>query len=178
MTHLSHSAGVVLLGFVLLLLQSALGSIVPSFPFTPNLLLPIVIALGVATEVHVVRGAALAFFIGYLQDLFCGNILSLHTFVLVATFMLSRGAGLRLVHRGPGSQMLLTFAVALVVGGAALALRAIFERPAPFPAKDVLETAAFLTAPAIATAVTAPLVFAANQRVDVFAGRRREEAAP
>ena len=160
----------------LLLLQSMLGSVVPLHPFAPNLLLPIVLFLGVAPDVHLLRGAVLAFVLGYLLDLFSGNRMSLHTFICVATFMLARGAGLRLFLRGPGFQVALTFVVALVAGGAMMALRAIFSRPAPFPAGTAAETAIALGAPAVATALTAPLVFAATTKIDQSVGTKREES--
>ena len=46
----------VLLGFLLLVQQAAIGVMVPLDEWAPNLLLPIVFYLGVAHDVHIVRG--------------------------------------------------------------------------------------------------------------------------
>ncbi|MEM9069647.1 MAG: rod shape-determining protein MreD [Myxococcota bacterium] len=172
-----RSLWIVAFGFGMLLLQSMVGRIAELHPFIPNLLLPIVIYLGVSPEVSLLRGTFTAFFLGYLLDLFSGNLMSLETFVCVATFLTSRGAGLRLFMRNPGFQAALVFVVALVAGGSVIALRAIFAKPAPFPAGTALDTAFTLFAPALATAVVSPLVFAGLSRVDSSVGRRREEAA-
>ncbi len=165
----------VFFGLALLLAHSMLGRIAPLHPFVPNLLLPVVVYLGVAPNLPLLRGALAAFVLGYLLDLFSGNRMGLETFVCVATFMISRGAGLRLFMRNPGFQAALLFVVALVAGGTTLALRAIFSKPPPFPAGTAGETAVTLVAPALATALVSPLVFAGLQRVDAAIGRRREE---
>jgi len=170
----TRSALLVLLGLGLLLTQSVLATVVPIYPFIPMLILPVLIYLGVSPEVHLVRGALLAFFLGYLYDLFSGNLMSLQTFVAVATFMLARGAGLRLFLRSPSFQVLLTFIVAVLAGGATIALRTIFADNAPFPFGGVRETATLLVAPAVATALAAPLVFPAVQRIEAAAPKRQE----
>ncbi|MAQ16211.1 MAG: rod shape-determining protein MreD [Sandaracinus sp.] len=170
----TRSGLLVLLGLALLVVQSALASVFPLHPFVPNLILPVLIYLGVSPEVHIVRGALLAFFLGYLYDLFCGNLMSLQTFVAVSTFMLARGAGLRLFLRSPSFQVLLTFIVAVLAGGATLALRTIFADNAPFPYGGVRETVMLLVAPAAATALAAPLVFPAVQRIEATAPKRQE----
>lgn len=175
MISLVRSAALVGFAMLLLVAQSSLGTLVPLHPFEPNLLLPIVIYLGVSPDVSIVRGSSVSFVLGYLLDLFCGNLMSLSTFILVATFMLARGAGLRLFLRGPAFQVLLTFVVGVLASGAVLALRAIFEEPAPFPAGTVWDTFAALAAPALVTALLAPIVFPVVRRLDSFMVRRREE---
>lgn len=176
MNVVARSLFVLLLGFGLLVVQSTVTAFASLHPYSPNLILPIVIYLGVAADVHVARGAFLSFGLGYLHDLFCGNLMGLQTFVMVATFLLARGAGLRLFLRAPIFQVLLTFLVGLLSGGAGLALRAIFETPAPFPAGTAGDLARSLAAPSLVTAVVAPLVFAAMQRVATVPVRRRDEA--
>ncbi len=89
-----RSIAIVGLGFSLLLVQSILGSVLTIHPFSPHLLLPIVLYVGVAPDVPLVRGAFVSFLLGYLLDLFSGNLMSLQTFICVATFVLARGAGL------------------------------------------------------------------------------------
>ena len=171
-----QSLALVVFGVAMLLMQSLVSQVVELHPFTPNLLLPVVIYIGVSPETNLVRGAVSAFVLGYFLDLFSGNLMSLETFVCVATFLLSRGAGLRLFMRNPGLQGSLVFGVAILTGGTTLALRAIFSSPPPFPAGNAWDTALSLLAPALATGLAAPLVFAGVQRVDAAAGRRREES--
>jgi rod shape-determining protein MreD len=173
-----RNATFILLGFTLLTLQGTAGAMVALDEWTPNLVLPIVLYLGVTHDVHVVRGAALSFALGYLLDSFCGSPMGLFTFVMVATFLVARGAGLNLFMRGPFFQIALTFAFGIMTGGAVLALRAIFEPPAPFPIASVANTAGPLIAGAVVTAVLSPLVFFGVRRLDALVTRRREEAAP
>jgi rod shape-determining protein MreD len=166
----------VLLGFALLVAQAALGVLVPLEDWAPNLVLPVVIYLGVAHDVHIVRGAALAFVLGYLLDSFCGSPMGLQTFVMVATFLVARGAGLNLFMRGPAFQIAMTFVFAVLAGGSILALRAIFEPPAPFPLGSVTNTLVALSAGAAITALLSPVLFGAVRRVDGLVTRRRDEA--
>ena len=169
-----RSVWVLLLGMALMVLQSVLATALPLHPFVPILILPVLIYLGVSPDVHLVRGALLAFVLGYFFDLYSGNRMSLHTFLSVATFMLARGAGLRLFLRSPSFQVLLTFIVAALAGGATLALRAIFADNAPFPLEGVREAAMMILAPAVATALSAPLVFPAMQRIESTSPKRQE----
>lgn len=184
-----RSAALIGLGFLLLVLQSTLAVLISWHPVEPNLLLPIVIFLGVSPDVQLLRGAVISFALGYLLDLFCGNLMGLQTFIMVATFMLARGAGLRLFLRGPVFQVVLTFIVGVLSSGTVLALRAIFE--SAFRAGMALDTAGpsllaygrtgvgalvSLVPPALVTAMAAPVVFLAARRVDSVATRRREEA--
>ena len=90
---------VLAMGLLLLVLQSVVFGLVSLHPFSPNLVLPVVLFLGVSPEVPLVRGALVAFGLGYVLDVFAGNRMSLETFVCVATFMSARGAGLRLRRR-------------------------------------------------------------------------------
>ncbi len=190
--------------FVLLVVQSALAARVSFHPFTPNLLLPIVIYLGVQQDVQLVRGAAIAFLLGFALDEFCGSPIGLFTFVMVATFMAARGAGIRLFLRGTLFQAGLVFLAAMLAGGTVLALRAIFSRAEPFPlemppgggAGDVVESfrsdgepvslignvvgvAVTLVGSSAATALFARPIFAAVRRLDSMRARRRDaEAVP
>jgi rod shape-determining protein MreD len=170
-----RNAALIALGFGLLVFQTAAATVISVHPLAPNLLLPMVIYLGVSHDVHIVRGAVISFVLGYLLDSFCGSPMGLQTFVLVAVFMVARGAGLRLFLRGPAFQMLLTFFTGVLAGGTILALRAIFERPAPFPAGGAWDTVLTLVIPSIVTAVASPLVFMAVRKVDTLVVKRRED---
>jgi rod shape-determining protein MreD len=187
--------------FALLVLQSAIAAHVSIHPLTPNLLLPIVMYLGVQHDVQVVRGALLSWVLGYLLDAFCGSPIGLSTFVLVATFLAARGAGIRLFLRGSPFQIALVFAVSMLAGGTVLALRAIFSPPEAFPlempatgmiggflawltgrepsAGNVVSTTIALVVSSIATALVSPAIFAACRRIETIRMRRREtEGAP
>lgn len=172
-----RSVAVLLLGLGLLVLESTVARLVPLHPFTPHLILPIVLFLGVSPDVHLVRGAVIAFLLGYLLDVSTGNRMGLQTFVCVATFTLARGAGLRLFLRSPGFQIALTFVIALLAGGTTLALRAIFSPPAPFPSGSAIDTSVVLTASVLATGLMAPLVFALVERIESCFGRQQEADA-
>ncbi len=173
-----RNAAFLLLGFLILVLKSAISTRVSLDVWSPNLLLPIVLYLGVSHDVHIVRGAALSFILGYLLDSFSGSPMGLSTFVMVATFLVARGAGVNLLMRGQVFQIVLTFAFGVLAGGAVLALRAIFEPPAPFPISGISPTIISIVAGAAVTAVLAPAVFVGVRRMDALVTRRREEAAP
>ena len=170
-------AALAVLGFTLLITQAAVGVLMPLDEWAPNLLLPIVIYLGVSHDVPVVRGAALSFLLGYLLDSFCGSPMGLQTFVMVASYLIARGAGLNLFMRGPPLQIVTTFVFGLIAGGSILALRAIFEPPAPFPLDGATDTVVAVLLGASVTALLAPPLFATIRRVDGLATRRREESA-
>jgi rod shape-determining protein MreD len=170
-----RSTALVAFGFGLLIVQSTLATVLPIGPFAPSLLLPMVIFLGVSPDVHVVRGVVISFVLGYLLDLLSGNPMSLSTFVLVATFLVARGAGVRLFLRGPAFQIALTFLATLVAGGAAMTLRAVFEKPPPFPVTTDFRVARELFGLAVATAIMAPLVFALVRRIDAMSTTRRDD---
>ena len=166
----------VLYGFGLLVLEAALSTLIPMHAFAPNLILPIAIYLGVSPEVQIARGASICFVLGYLLDSFCGSPMGLQTFVLTASFMVARGAGLRLFPQGLGFQMLLTFLMAIAYGATVLALRAIFEQPqVPMLGESTSVRAFFRVESPIATALVSPLVAAGTRRMLAIGSKKREE---
>lgn len=201
MRYLANGA-ILLFGFLLLVGQSTLSTYVSLHPFTPNLVLPIVIFLGVQPDVAMLRGAGISFLLGYFLDEFCGSPVGLSTFVLVATYMVARGAGIRLFLRGSLFQIGLVFVASVVAGGTTVALRAIFSPPDPFPLEmpasglagdlvllfsgtgeddaprvgSVVGTATVLFGSALATALCAPGIFAVMRRLDALDTRRRDAA--
>lgn len=163
-------------GFGLLVVQSAVAMLVPMDIVTPNLVLPIVVYLGVSPEVHIVRGALVGFALGYLLDSNCGSPMGLHTFVMTASFMVARGAGLRLFPQGTGFQVLLTFLMTVAFGATVIALRAIFEQPTPAIGETAArQTVISLLGPALTTAAASPFVFAVTRRIEALSALRREE---
>ncbi|MCC6873551.1 MAG: rod shape-determining protein MreD [Sandaracinaceae bacterium] len=173
-----RNAVIVLFAFVLLVGQATAGMVMPLGDWSPNLLLPIVIYLGVSHDAQLVRGAAIAFVLGYLLDLFSGSPMGLQTFVLVASFLVARGTGLNLFGRGAFFQIALMFAFSLIAGVAILSLASIFEaQPPPFPLDAVFGTIFSLVAGSIVTAIASPVIFAAMRRIEALATRRRDESA-
>ncbi|MEM7604632.1 MAG: rod shape-determining protein MreD [Myxococcota bacterium] len=160
-----RAALILLAAFALLVAQSAISVVVPLHPFVPHLLLPIVLVLAVSQDVPTTVGAGFAFVLGYMLDLFSGNRLGLQAFLLVATHLISRGAGLRLVLRGVGSQVAATFVVMLLIGGASLTLRAVFGHDAPFAVGGYELILRAIVPPALATALVAPFVVGLVTRV-------------
>jgi rod shape-determining protein MreD len=163
-------------GFLLLVLETALSTLLPLHGFAPNLMLPIAIYLGVSAESHILRGALISFTLGYLLDSFCGSPMGLQTFVLTASFMVARGTGLRLFPRGPAFQILLTFLMAIGFGVTVLSLRAIFEQPSvPGLSESARDTLRTLLQSATATAVASPVIFAGTRRITSIGALKREE---
>lgn len=173
-----RSLALTLFGFLLLVVQGSLSVLIPLQSMAPNLLLPIVMFLAVSGDIHIVRGAALSFVLGYFLDAFCGSSIGLHTFVMVAVFMVARGAGPRLfLLRGPLSEAGLTLAAALMAGGTVPALRAIFDqsmREAGLAGSFGVMSTLILQS-ALITALLSPLIFASVRRIDSLFVARVEE---
>lgn len=152
-----------LIGIGLLILQSNLYRIIGGFHIagiTPSLMLPLIVFMGVH-EYSIARGAALSFILGYLLDSFAGAPVGLFTFITVATFVVSRAAGVRLAAQTLLTKVALAFVFGLVEGVLVVVLTAIFGGDAARP-----RALALLVAPhAIATALCAPLIFRIAERV-------------
>jgi rod shape-determining protein MreD len=151
------------LGVALLVLQSSLFRLVDRLHVpgaTPSLLLPLVVFMGVH-EYSMARGAALAFVLGYLLDLFAAAPVGLFTFIMVAVFVVSRAAGVRLAAQTLLTKIALAFVFALVQGVLIVVLTAIFGND---PARS--RALALLVPPhAVSTALFAPIVFRLAERL-------------
>src|SRR5262249_44811892 len=150
-------------GVALLILQSSLFRLIDRLHIpgaTPSLLLPLVVFMGVH-EYSVARGAALAFVLGYLLDLFTAAPVGLFTFIMVAVFVVSRAAGVRLSAQTLLTKIALAFEFALVQGVLIVVLTAIFGNDPPRS-----RALAVLVPPhAVSTAIFAPIVFRLAERV-------------
>jgi rod shape-determining protein MreD len=124
----------------------------------PSLALPIVLFMGVH-EHSLVRGAAVAFVLGYATDVLGIAPVGLYTFTCVATFVLARAAGVRLAAQTAWMQVLLVGAFSILKSTMVLILLAIFGRDAWVP-KSLLPLA---LPHVIATAATAPILFRVAQ---------------
>ena len=151
------------IGIGLLIVQSNLFRIIGRIHvagITPSLLLPLIVFMGVH-EYSIARGAALAFLLGYLLDLFAAAPVGLFTFITVATFVVARAAGVRLSAQTLLTKVALAFVFALLEGVLIVILTAIFGADAARP-----RALALLVDPhALTTAALAPLVFALAEKV-------------
>jgi rod shape-determining protein MreD len=164
-------------GFVLLLLQANLFRLldyvhVPGL--VPSLALPLILFMGVH-EYSLVRGALIAFVLGYATDLLGIAPVGLYTFTYTAIFVLTRAVGVRLAAQTTMMQAVLAFAFTLLHSLMILMLLAIFGRDAWVPRSLYPMTIPHVAA----TAAIAPLVFKLAHRIHVatMSGQRGEPAA-
>jgi rod shape-determining protein MreD len=154
---------IVLVAFAMLLVQSVFSRVLAPYPFSPYLGLPFVFALATAPGVRLLRGATTAFAIGYLYDLFTGNPLGLHTFVFVVGYFSARLVGYLLSFRGIVFEMVLTFALTVLVGGLLEVIRSF--TPGGMSWSGVTLTIALFSS-AITSALVAPVLFAVVRWID------------
>lgn len=130
--------------------------------FLPQLVLPLVVYMGVH-EYSLVRGASVAFVLGYFTDLVGIAPVGLYTFTYVATFVLARAAGVRFAAQTRWMQVVLALVFSLVHSVMVVILIAIFwkDRDGWMPRM----IAPMALPHVIATSMTAPLVFRLAQRI-------------
>lgn len=157
------SVSIVLVVFAMLLVQSTFSRLLAPYPLAPYLGLPFVFALGTASAVGMVRGAATAFAVGYLYDLFSGNPLGLHALAFVIGFSAARLVGYVVPFRGLPFEAFLTFFGTLALGGLIETIRAL--SPAGMAWDRATLTAALLGS-AFATTLLGPPLFALSRRID------------
>ena len=126
----------------------------------PSLVLPLILFMGVH-EYSLVRGAGVAFALGYLTDLVGIAPIGLYTSTYVAIYVLARAAGVRLAAQTMLMQVGLALAFTLVHSVMLLVLLAIFGRDAYVPRALYPMTLPHV----IATGVVAPLVFRLAGRI-------------
>lgn len=126
----------------------------------PSLVLPLILFMGVH-EYSLVRGASVAFALGYLTDLVGVAPIGLYTSTYVAIYILARAAGVRLAAQTMLMQVGLALVFTLVHSVMILVLLAIFGRDAWVP-----RTLYPMALPhVLATGAVAPLVFRIAQRI-------------
>jgi rod shape-determining protein MreD len=126
----------------------------------PSLVLPLIFFMGVH-EYSLVRGAAVAFALGYLSDLIGIAPIGLYTSTYVAIFVLSRAAGLRLAAQTMLMQVGLALAFTLIHSIMLLMLIAIFGRDAYVPRALYPMTLPHV----VTTGLVAPFVFRLADRI-------------
>jgi rod shape-determining protein MreD len=151
-----------LIGLVLRLIGRVVGShgdlTLPGL--VPSLVLPLILFMGVQ-EYSLLRGAAVAFALGYLTDLIGIAPIGLYTSTYVAVFVLARAAGVRLAAQTTWMQLLLVVVFTLLHSVVVLVLLAIFGKDAWVP-RALYPMA---VPHALATAAVSPLVFRVARRL-------------
>ncbi len=127
---------------------------------TPSLVLPLILFMGVH-EYSLVRGAGVAFALGYLTDLVGIAPIGLYTSTYVAIYVLARAAGVRLAAQTMLMQVGLALAFTLVHSVMILVLLAIFGRDAYVPRALYPMTLPHV----LVTGLVAPLVFRIAGRI-------------
>ena len=126
----------------------------------PSLVLPLILFMGVH-EYSLVRGAGVAFALGYLTDLVGIAPIGLYTSTYVAIFVLARAAGVRLAAQTMLMQVGLALSFTLVHSMMILILLAIFGRDPSVPRVLYLMTVPHV----LATGMVAPLIFRLSSRI-------------
>ncbi len=168
MQGLRSSILIVLIAFVMLLAQSSFTRVLSPYPFSPDLGLPLVFALGTAPGVRLVRGAATSFALGYLFDLFTGNPLGVHTLVFVIGYLASWLVGYLMSFRGVLFEMALTFGLTISIGGLIEVIRSFSPGGMAWGGGAL---ALALLASSLATSLVSPLLFALVRWVDPESAR-------
>jgi rod shape-determining protein MreD len=153
------------------ILRTQTDVVVPGL--VPSLVLPLILFMGVH-EYSLVRGAGVAFALGYLTDLVGVAPIGLYTSTYVAIFVLARAAGVRLAAQTTYMQVGLALAFTLVHTIMLLVLLAIFGRDAWVPRALYPMTLPHV----IATGTIAPLVFRLAARIHsaTMTGTQKEAA--
>jgi rod shape-determining protein MreD len=163
------------MGFLLVVLEAALGTVTRLGPLMPNALLPMVIYLGMAPDTSLARGAVLSFALGLMLDSASGHPMGLMTFVHVLTLIGARAGAFRLIMRGRVSQILITAIAAAAGSLIALSLVRILRPGEQLDSVSLRYTLVAVLAPSLATGAIAPFMFKLVRRIDSM--RRRDEGA-
>ncbi len=126
-----RNSAFLLLGLFLLFAQESLFrvpefSLIPAWFGRPSLILPLLMFMGIR-DFALVRGACLAFALGYATDLIGISPIGLCTFTSVLMFVLARAAGFRVASRSRWVQVLLSFAFSVIQSGIMVLLLRVFS---------------------------------------------------
>jgi len=152
-------------GFLLVVVQSTLRQLVPAISLVPDPALLLVLYLGLTPRQSAWIGAILAIVLGYLTDLLGVAPKGLHAVVYVVLFYLSRGAQVRLLTRGWIFEVWFC-GLAAFVG----ALLVLLGRAVAAPTVGVTGVLVAVLQ-AVATGLTAPVVFSVGRRIDRWTSR-------
>lgn len=162
-------------GALLVVVSTVLATVTRLGPLLPNAVLPLVIYLGMASDISLARGALLAFLLGLFVDAASGHAMGTMTFVHVATLIGARAAGFRLIIRGRLSQVLITAVAAAIGALIVVALLRVFRPQEQLDGGSLRHTLLAVLAPSLTTGAIAPFVFRLVRRLESL--RRRDESA-
>jgi rod shape-determining protein MreD len=134
-------------------------------PFRPDMAIPVVLYLGLRHPVKM--GALFSFLLGYLQDLFLGSTVGLHSFSLVVLFIAVRPTHGKVKLDGYGPLFVLALMGAFGSFFIETILRRIFLHSFPISGSYL----GVLSLSALSTAIVAPLIVWVVQAITGATGR-------
>jgi rod shape-determining protein MreD len=152
-------------GAATLLVVATAKQLVPVVALVPDPALLFVLYLGVTPRQSAPTGAAVGCMLGYFADLLSAAPKGTHATLYVILFLLSRVAQLRLLTRGRGFEVWYSFLLAFACGCAIILIRALAGGAAGVRGFDVAALQA------VATGLTAPVVFSLGRRIDRWTSR-------
>ncbi len=159
----------VLVGFALVLVQSNLFRVLDAIPIpglVPSLTLPMILYMGVR-EFPPVKGASLAFILGYLNDLVGMTPVGLSTFTFVGLFLVARIVGNRFTTQTFLTQAIVSLGFSFVHSTIKLTLIAIFSRRDPYVPRTLVP---FVLPHTLSTTLVSPFILYLCQRFDLGGG--------
>ena len=167
---------ILLLSFALLVMVFESSVLAPTAlkPLLTYPFIPMVLYLGMAPDVSMIRGASNSFALGVMMDSFSGHSLGAWTLVCMLLFVVARGAGWRVFMRGRSWQVVLSITAAAAAGVSMIAIRGVFRPAPPFVPFDLLSSLRAVCIPALATGAISPFILRLVRRIELF--RRREES--
>jgi rod shape-determining protein MreD len=142
------------IALIALLLQTTVLPLAAVSRATPDLLLIMCVYLGL--HQHTVAGAVIAFFLGYLQDIFSGGVTGLNAFGMCLVFTTVYLTSRRLWVDNAVSKIVLVFLASVLKTAAILTLVALF-----MSSEGLWRTIfGYLLIEAVLAAVLSPVVFA------------------
>lgn len=157
-------------GILFLTLQSTLLRVLPIQRIRPDIVLVFTFYLGLACPP--ISGGILAFFLGYLMDLFSGNTLGLYTFSRPLIFYVAHFFRNRFYLEGFPFQFLFVFFFALLEGLLILVLLAGLNTAPVY--KPYASFFTFLLPQSIFTGLITPILFTLFERGLAFLTRKNE----
>ena len=160
-----------LAGILLLILQTTLLSSFPIQRIRPDILL--IFTLYLAFLFPPILGGILAFFMGYLMDLFSGNTLGFYTFSRTLVFFVAQFFKERFYLEGFSFQSLFAFIFSILEGGLILILINALQAFSLGNLYSSLFT--FLLPQSFFTGLASPLLFFLFQKVASYLFRQPEQ---
>jgi rod shape-determining protein MreD len=155
----------VVVGYLLLLVQSSLRQLVPAVALVPDPALLLALYLGVTPRQSAWVGALVALLLGYFTDVLSAAPKGLYSLVYVLLFFGARIAQIRLLTRGWIFEVWFSL-LAGFLGGVLVTLGRALAAP-----QVGVRGIGVAAVQALATAVTAPVLFFLGRRLDRWTSR-------